>query len=447
MDDRHVGIGRMKFWKGYDPFNGTGGIDPFAPLTMVEPVSRNVANKKEISGNFQADGMQGDPTVDGISIKRFGKYEIVTVESENYSQGTAGTVPDQPPDVPVPPVPDKECCDSLYVDYWSLMSSGDSQNMAAQPSLYGCVYWWEILECYPSTFNCGVLSHHPAGSTARGVIYTAPTIPGDVYSCEKSVRVKLRVSILQSDGPNKKASDKQAMWRSIDLISGEDIPTGPVVCWKDFTLSVEGPACAKPDYCLTPSYINFTSHTMGVSQTQALGVTGGGSTPDELFTWELSGGGSLSNTSGRSTVYTSPSSNANCANNGTIKLYCNGMYQDSLTISVNQDSTDYNAYRLISGISSYCKTYFLGGYWHCHYSTYYTSTYIRCDGTVRSTANLEVCDVDGGCDFWACSKLQTSHETCCATYYGGDCEGYASSLYADLRTEAQKAAGCCPSLL
>ena len=446
MADRHVGIGRMKTWAGYDPSNGTAINNAFDPPNL-ESVSFNTANKKELSGNFQSNGMQGDPLVNGVSVKRFGKYEIITKESENFNQGTAGTVPNQPPDVPVPPVPDKTCCDSLHADYWSLMNSGDSQTVSAGPSLYGCVYYWQILECNPNTYNCGQLTHHPAGSTARGVIYTAPTIPDGAADCDKSVNVKLRLNVLQSDGPNKKASDKQPMWKSIDLIAGLDQPTGPVICWKDFTISVQGPDCPNSRYCLFPSYINFTSHAMGVNQTQNLGVNGGGETPDELFTWELTGGGSLSKTVGRAVTYTSPATNPNCANNANIKLYCNGMYQDSLSLSINQDGSDYNAYRIISGIASYCRSYFLGGYWHCSFATHYTQTYIRCDSTIRSTSEQVLCDADGGCQYFTCAALEANHDSCCGSNYGGDCEAYASSLYADLRTDAQKEAGCCPSLL
>jgi hypothetical protein len=105
----------------------------------MESVSFNTANKKNISENFQSNGMQGDPLTDGVSVKRFGKYEIITKESENYNN-QAGTVPDQPPGIPVPPVPDKTCCDSLHANYLSLMQTGEQQNMSAGPSLYGCVY-------------------------------------------------------------------------------------------------------------------------------------------------------------------------------------------------------------------------------------------------------------------------------------------------------------------
>lgn len=59
--------------------------------------------------------------------------------------------------------------------------------------------------------------------------------------------------------------------------------------------------------------INYTSLQMSVNETQPLTVTGGCGEP---YTWGIvSGGGSLSNTTGASTIFTAPSTNANCKNN------------------------------------------------------------------------------------------------------------------------------------
>lgn len=52
----------------------------------------------------------------------------------------------------------------------------------------------------------------------------------------------------------------------------------------------------------------------------------------EQFVWSLSGGGTLTDNV-TSAIYTAPGDNADCLNNGTISLSCNGIVKDSVTIN------------------------------------------------------------------------------------------------------------------
>ena len=80
--------------------------------------------------------------------------------------------------------------------------------------------------------------------------------------------------------------------------------------------------------------IEYTSLQMYVSQQQTLSASGAQS--DECYSWQItSGGGSLSASTGKSVIYTAPSSNANCSSNPTITLTCGGSVVDSITMAVN----------------------------------------------------------------------------------------------------------------
>jgi len=57
---------------------------------------------------------------------------------------------------------------------------------------------------------------------------------------------------------------------------------------------------------------------------------------DFVYDWAITaGGGSLSAESGESVIYTAPATNAECANNPTIELSCNGVVLDTLQLAVN----------------------------------------------------------------------------------------------------------------
>jgi hypothetical protein len=316
------------------------------------------------------------------------------------------------------------------------MNSGEKQVMSAQPSLYGCIYLWEIVECNPWRYFCGQLTHHPTGSTARGVIYTAPTIPESAGNCEQSVSVKFRLSVLQSDGPDKKANDKGPKWNSVDLIAGIDELPGRAECHIDFMVSVQGPECARPNYCLGYNSILFTTQSMLIDEEQTLSASN--SLDADKLSWSLSGGGSISSTQGPSTVYTAPSSNSNCSSSAIIFLMCNGIIVDTLQINITNNST--------SHAGSVCKLYNVG---NCvtaggKYYVYVTcqASYINCDGSESEYCLWNAQSATGAatCDQAIINSYNYASGLCACHYSGWSNIG---KVY-DGRTEEQKLNGCCP---
>jgi hypothetical protein len=98
-----------------------------------------------------------------------------------------------------------------------------------------------------------------------------------------------------------------------------------------------------------PLSMGYTSRQMSVSggdSSQTLTASGG----SESYTWSIpGGGGTLSNSSGNSTIYMAPNSNANCANNPTVRLTdSTGQYVD-LPIAVNGYLYSAEALRISAG--------------------------------------------------------------------------------------------------
>ncbi|MFA5457311.1 MAG: hypothetical protein WC261_06740 [Synergistaceae bacterium] len=188
--------------------------------------------------------------------------------------------------------------------------------------------------------------------------------------------------------------------------------------------------------------IEYTSLQMYVSQQQTLSASGAQS--DECYSWQItSGGGSLSAATGKSVVYTAPSSNANCSSNPTITLTCGGANVGSITIAVNQVTDNYAALLVNGSCLQGCT-----GSWRCIYSYDYMQTKYKCSGDVYSgPTKMNICESSVGCDAVpnVCDYLKSNCDNsayCKAA--GGCCNTYTVGLV-DLRTEAQKAAGCCPA--
>lgn len=225
--------------------------------------------------------------------------------------------------------------------------------------------------------------------------------------------------------------------------------------------------------------IEYTSLQMSVSQQQTLSASGAQS--DECYSWQItSGGGSLSAATGKSVVYTAPSSNANCASNPTITLTCGGATTDTLEIAVRANSFDYNkaAYYVTQGgghgtrIGDPANPAFILR--DCEYGIYLVP--VRCDGSIPRTWDMPHCGSDyanpysGSCPHcavlyydppgcwgnWAFDRVtDMAHaEAMCASaapkntdfprYYGIPCNCAIGAVY-DVRTAQQKADGCCPA--
>jgi hypothetical protein len=253
--------------------------------------------------------------------------------------------------------------------------------------------------------------------------------------------------VLASDGPNKKASDKQPSWQSVDLIAGIDAPTGGVICYYDFMLTVEGPQCPRPDYCSGSLHIGFTTHVMGVNQMQNLSVLGATfGIPEGLLTWSLSGGGSLNKTTGSPIVYTSPASNSGCTNNAIITLMCGGSFIDSLGISTNAVAGGNIAWKENTTPEVFNIQCTPGGYMSI--SCRLWLSYFYCDGTVVSGYNYcyikrDKVNPPGG----ACPNDQecfdyTPGQPLCGV--GNNSLSWVNARPNDMRTPEMMAAGCCP---
>jgi hypothetical protein len=79
--------------------------------------------------------------------------------------------------------------------------------------------------------------------------------------------------------------------------------------------------------------VQFTSQQMTLSGTQTFTVAGGGGGP---YLWSIiAGGGTLSGGSGQTIVYTAPATNAECANNPTIRVkdFCGNIKDTKLAVT------------------------------------------------------------------------------------------------------------------
>jgi len=176
--------------------------------------------------------------------------------------------------------------------------------------------------------------------------------------------------------------------------------------WKDYGF-------LKPVGC-GASKIGYTTQQMSINQTQTLTVTYPqvGST----YSWEVtSGGGSVSPAIGNSTMYTAPGTNADCANNPTITLKAGTDVCDTSKIAVNAGAVS----RAVIVNTETGNEYFpCCVYW------------ILCDGTIDTPTPPE----------HPCEAGYSCSDPCSV------CTGYEAGS-TDIRTDAEKNAGCCPMQL
>lgn len=217
--------------------------------------------------------------------------------------------------------------------------------------------------------------------------------------------------------------------------------------------------------------VGYTTQQMAINGTQTLAAIGGeGCSLD----WEIvSGGGSLSASSGSSVVYTAPSTNPNCVNNPTITLSCQGAVVASLSIAINAAWSGYGAYYKTSqrheepcfyaihyelyncagaivpgwgGDCIYCDTSAFPCYLACYLDWVYCGpppgdVHYTCPGTGQWTnwcPGSTICNFDyllGRCD---------ARPYKCLHAFGKDINCSGST---DVRTPQIIAEGCCPASL
>jgi hypothetical protein len=210
--------------------------------------------------------------------------------------------------------------------------------------------------------------------------------------------------------------------------------------------------------CLVESpTISYTTQGMQVDETQNLSVTNYGAIPGDCFTWAISsGGGSLSAVRGYATVYTAPSSNADCASNPTITLSCNAIAADTLEIAVNAYVGGVEAYSVADTCSA---NFYCSGGTGCanigdsNYACELTKSY-DCTGVYKAAWTSFYAyraHIGGGVYEWSiysCNLVYMGVK--CADAVGGcGCLSVFNGDYFthDLRTGAMISGGCCPEAL
>lgn len=190
--------------------------------------------------------------------------------------------------------------------------------------------------------------------------------------------------------------------------------------------------------------VHATTPQMQVGASQTLYITGGSEA--DTYYWSTTTG-SLSALEGTSVTYTAPSTNANCTSNPTITVTCGGATIGTLTIAVNQVTSSYAAYEFNGECEQGCRQVGVG-YW-CEYYYQYLKTKYTCNGSIYSGPTVTtIATSSAGCqhiNYPACTNLKANCENtsyCIAA--GGCCNTYTHG-FVDLRTSAQKAAGCCPA--
>lgn len=241
-------------------------------------------------------------------------------------------------------------------------------------------------------------------------------------------------------------------WPSLDYPDAYDppLPTytppgiNPYPLPKDTTTpTTTGCDCGQVDNT-KKSHIGYTTNQMAVEESQMLYVHN--AQTGCIYTWTLTGGGSFSVVSGKTfaiglfVTYYAPDSNANCENNATIKLRCNDIPVDTLEIAINANTGGDLAY-VINGP---CLTRCLDDGFHT-FNYYYYKTQYHCDGTIHVAPEFKnLYQVSGMPSCAAAQAAADGSDTCVDA--GGCCNLYTPGT-TDFRSEAQKAAGCCPAAL
>lgn len=183
--------------------------------------------------------------------------------------------------------------------------------------------------------------------------------------------------------------------------------------------------------CPLSGSIGFTLTQMSIDQEQTLNavLTNPGCDPNSI-TWQItSGGGTLTPTTGLTTIYKAPHTNAECANNPTIMLSCGEEPLDYLEIAVNAVTTLVNAVIWCCNCdSSWCNT---NNIHHCHWI-------YKCNGTGIGT---DVCSAH--CTTMNCCANHPGQATCYDSWQ--HCAQLSYNVgYTDNRSPTNKTAGCCP---
>jgi len=192
--------------------------------------------------------------------------------------------------------------------------------------------------------------------------------------------------------------------------------------------------------------IGYTSLSMHCNGKQTLTVSGGCA---PVFTWSLSGDGSLNPTTGTTVEYTAPTTNANCSSNPTITVTdcCGNSGQVSLAVNCYtlggtalkvDDVIMFCCYELVNpdcaGLQYDSRSCYRNRTWDCDGSLI-LDTGIW--GSWYCPSGAGVCPAPRPCEN-NCACNEQSNQVCI------DHINPLSGITQDNRTPAMKAAACCP---
>jgi hypothetical protein len=181
--------------------------------------------------------------------------------------------------------------------------------------------------------------------------------------------------------------------------------------------------------------IGYTSTQMIVNSSQTLSVVN--PVAGTEYMWKVVGGGTLTEQRGLSTGYIAPESNPDCTIQPTIYLkdYATGQVCASLNIDITVNES-WVAYKMLNEpdtvYEAYCRLF---GTATCATVWNSLEKWFSCSGELLNIINPgPLCLTDRG----ACSPPYPD----CMITLNSDC-----NTMVDVRTTAQKEAGCCPSAL
>ncbi len=173
--------------------------------------------------------------------------------------------------------------------------------------------------------------------------------------------------------------------------------------------------------------------------------------PGDVYTWSATSG-SFDRTKGTSVVYTAPSTNANCASNPTITLYCNGVAKNTVTFAVNATSASTVAWYFTVTTLGTCICGGVRPTRLCYRSADGARKTITCAGTVSTSGTAT--DTQGATgdsdDDTLCAQAETNVKASLISLLRSGLYPVPAATWdtwLDNRTAEQKAAGCCPSQL
>ena len=329
---------------------------------------------------------------------------------------------------------------SLFVSFITCkeLEEGSANIWFTPPSTLQSSYSWQVES---HTDGAEVTGVKVSGRLRELLDFSVEVTDEDLTEATICARAKFSGQAstrLVSYGPPGFAPPKLgSLWDTAPIFSEESGYSSLLVDCGCVTTPVDCTNCE--EICSTVVSIGYTTQQMAASGTQTLTLEGADYEPD-CHTWAIkSGGGSLGNPDANGdVVYTAPATNAECANNPVIALYCDEVEHDSLSIAVNVYAGGENAAQVWSN-----KRCVDAWPWNC----YIDARQYLCDGSLNAgfgnPCTLGRQSAGGACP--GCYSQNGPPANCDSGNVSmDDLEARSPD---DLRTAAMKTAGCCPEQL